>query len=127
MTRPSLRLFKNYVDAYAHGVATTSDLIEEVSQVAGEDMQWFFDQWVYRAGDPEISTGWTSTELADGSIQVDIRVEQETDELWSFPLTLRWRAGSETVEEQVWIEGGFHHIHLLHGHGAYWSPGGPRR
>lgn len=95
---------QNYVDAYAHGVATTSDLVEEVSQVAGEDMQWFFDQWVYRAGDPEISTGWTSTELSDGSIQVDIRVEQDTDELWQFPLTLRWRAGSTMVEEVVWVD-----------------------
>ena len=95
---------RNYVDSYAHGVATTSDLVEEVSLVAGEDMQWFFDQWVYRKGDPEISTGWTSTELEDGGVQVDIRVQQNTDELWAFPLTLRWRAGSDVVEEEVWVD-----------------------
>ena len=95
---------RNYVDSYAHGVATTSDLVDEVSLVAGEDMQWFFDQWVYRVGDPEVKTGWTSTELADGTFQVDIRVVQETSEYWMFPLTLRWRVGGDVMEEQVWVD-----------------------
>ena len=94
---------QQYVDAYAHGNATTSDLIEEISEVAQEDMQWFFDQWVYRAGDPEIDTGWTVTELEDSTVQVDIQVTQDTGDLWSFPLTLRWRHNSDIVEEEVWV------------------------
>jgi len=95
---------QTYVDRYAHGNATTSDLIEVFDEATGESLQWFFDQWVYRAGDPSLAIGVTEREVEPGMFQLDVLLSQRTDDLWSLPVTLRWQQGGETVNEEVWLD-----------------------
>jgi aminopeptidase N len=40
---------------HALGTATTEDLRTAIRQATGEDLDWFFDQWIYQAGYPEIT------------------------------------------------------------------------
>jgi len=48
---------------HAYGVATTDDLRQAFLDATGENLDWFWDQWVYRAGYPEfrVSAAWDST------------------------------------------------------------------
>lgn len=46
---------KAYLDRADYGPATTEDFQRSVSEAAGEDMRWFFDQWVRRRGDAEVT------------------------------------------------------------------------
>lgn len=48
------QILQNYFAAFAYGNATTEDLASVVQQVTGENYDWFFDQWVYQAGYPNI-------------------------------------------------------------------------
>lgn len=46
---------KEYLHSYQHGTAETYDLLNIIEQVSGVEMHLFFDQWIFRAGHPEIS------------------------------------------------------------------------
>jgi hypothetical protein len=42
-----IKMMKDYVRAYTGKIATTEDFKKTVEKHFGEDMDWFFDQWVY--------------------------------------------------------------------------------
>ncbi|HET7232386.1 MAG TPA: M1 family metallopeptidase [Longimicrobium sp.] len=44
-----------YLTNHALGTARTDDLRIAIRQATGEDLGWFFDQWVYQAGYPELT------------------------------------------------------------------------
>lgn len=44
-----------YIDQCRFSVVETDDLRQAFEDVAGRDLRWFFDQWVYRAGTPELA------------------------------------------------------------------------
>jgi aminopeptidase N len=44
-----------YLANHALGVARTDDFRTAIRQATGEDLDWFFDQWLYQAGYPEFT------------------------------------------------------------------------
>ncbi|MGD2215450.1 MAG: M1 family aminopeptidase [Gemmatimonadales bacterium] len=46
-----IRLY--YAD-HRHGTALTADLQKSMEEASGEDLGWFFEQWLYRPGYPEV-------------------------------------------------------------------------
>ena len=43
---------------------------------SGKDLKWFFDQWVYKAGHPELKVRW-HYEDADKTVRVQGRADAE--------------------------------------------------
>ena len=43
-----------YIDRHKFGSVETIDLMNAMEQVSGRDLKWFFDQWVYGAGAPNL-------------------------------------------------------------------------
>ncbi len=99
---------QRYADAHAHDVATTEDLRAAMEAEHGASLDWFFDQWVYRAGEPSYRVGLTNTPLEDGSWQVDVHVEQTGHDTWSMPVEwlLVLQDGSTQYDLQ-WVEGDY--------------------
>ena len=50
---------RQYYTKYTLSNAMTDDLKEVFELVSGRDLDDFFDQWVYQAGQPEIEMSWT--------------------------------------------------------------------
>ena len=48
-----------YLERNALGSVTSADLARAVLDATGENLSWFFDQWVYAAGHPEFSVSAT--------------------------------------------------------------------
>ncbi len=44
-----------YLTDHAFGNATTDDLRQAVLAATGEDLAWFWDEWMYQAGYPEFT------------------------------------------------------------------------
>ena len=70
-----------------------------MEEVSGEELGWFFDQWLRQGGVPTISGTWHH---ADGGVQLELRQTQATYR-FRLPLDveLRFEDGStsrETVE-----------------------------
>jgi aminopeptidase N len=52
--------FKNYLSDpnLAYGFATEDDLRKHMEASSGQDLSWFFEQWIHEPGHPIISANW---------------------------------------------------------------------
>ena len=91
---------KLYLERHKHGAVETRDLARAVEAATGKNLDWFFDQWVMRAGHPELEAD-VSWDAETGRARVEVRqvqkVEGETP-LFRLPLTARFRVGDGDVE-----------------------------
>ena len=98
------RVVRTWLERHALGSVETNDFKRAVEDVTGRALPWFFEQWLYRAGYPEIRVTREITSGGD-SLKVRCRQTQQTDSLCGYfrlPVTLRWPSGRE---ERVWIDG----------------------
>lgn len=96
--------FLEWRDRYAFDAAVTADLQQTLEDVSGEDLDWFFDEWVYMAGYPEYEWGWQSTPYGADSSIVDVSITQVQSMLNQTPLvfTMPVEIGvTTTVGEEV--------------------------
>jgi aminopeptidase N len=74
--------FFNIMNAYATDTsfmfknAVTEDFISSVNQVSGQDMQWFFDEWVYAPNHPVYDNTFLIDYPGTGYWQVSLTIEQ---------------------------------------------------
>ncbi len=81
---------RNYVASHKLGVVDTDDFRKAMEAVSGKDLTWFFDQWVFKAGHPELKVRW-HYEDADKTVRVQVRQTQDVDDqtpLFRLPTTL---------------------------------------
>lgn len=58
-----------------YATAVSDDLLEHIGRITGDDLSWFFDQWLHRSTQPELSIAWNNR--VDGpQHQVEIIVTQ---------------------------------------------------
>ncbi len=98
---------KTYLQRYAFDVATTTDFQQVVTEVSRQNLDWFFEEWLYRGGHPQLTLH--SRWLAD-TREVLLLVEQtQTDSLGLVPLVFRMPATVEIVtpkerlRHQIWL------------------------
>ncbi len=49
---------REYYRRYRDANASTADFERVVEETSGEDLRWFFQQWLYRAGSPAVEGAW---------------------------------------------------------------------
>lgn len=109
------RVIRGWLARHAKGSVDTQDLIRLIEEVTGRTMTWFFKQWIYGAGYPEMRV---ARERVGDSLRLTIAQVQATDSLcghFRLPLVLRWPSG-ETA--RVWIDGAETRVTLPVPHGA---------
>jgi hypothetical protein len=95
-----------YGTEHPYETAVTAELIDDMETYTGEDLGWFFDEWVYLAGYPEFKYSWTVDGGDRSQVFVVIRQIQETDDLTPVfktyvDLTADTPSGEETIT--VWV------------------------
>jgi aminopeptidase N len=73
----------------------TQDLASAVEAETGRNMDWFFEQWVYKPGHPEFKVNWTWDEDAKLAT-VSVKQTQKTDDgtpVFRVPVTIDFRKG----------------------------------
>jgi aminopeptidase N len=89
---------RTYVARHAFGTVTSRDLETAFEDAAGVDLGALFDQFVYRAGYPEIKLRW-EYQAAAGLVRLEVRQTQELDGatgLFSFPVEVALLDGRGT-------------------------------
>jgi aminopeptidase N len=76
---------RDYYAAHRHGNAMTDDLRRAVERTSGQELSWFFDQWLRRPGVAELRAEW-SYDPARRSVA--LRVEQGGEAPYRVPLTV---------------------------------------
>ena len=81
---------RHYVAKHRFQVVETDDFRKAMEEATGKDLKWFFDQWLYKAGHPELKVRW-HYEDADKTVRVKVEQTQKTDAqtpLFRLPTTL---------------------------------------
>ena len=81
---------RRYVAAHSFQVVETDDFRRAMEATSGKDLKWFFDQWVFKAGHPELKVRWRY-EDEDKTVRVRVEQTQAVDEqtpLFRLPTTL---------------------------------------
>jgi len=83
---------KNYYALYAGKNATTANLQQVMENASGQNLQSFFQQWLYTAGHPVLKTSWKYNKAKKLLI---LSVEQTQPGVFQFPLqvTIQTPAG----------------------------------
>lgn len=103
------KAIQHYLKNNAYDNATTNDLLASFHKVSGMSLDWFFDQWLYRGGEPEYTVSYRSiTEKSKTFTEVEVLQTHERNEtvgLFSMPVwfEVHYNNGSKT-REQHWIK-----------------------
>ncbi|MEW6511290.1 MAG: M1 family aminopeptidase [Bacteroidota bacterium] len=74
------KAINHYITKYQHTVVETNDLKVAVEEATGQNLHWFFDQWVYKAGYPVFDLSWAWNDSAK-SVLLSVKQTQKTDSL----------------------------------------------
>jgi len=70
-------ILAQYRDTYQFSSATTEDFQAVAETVWGQDLEWFFDQWIYGTGKPNYHWWWSAAPLDDANqSQVSVHIDQ---------------------------------------------------
>jgi aminopeptidase N len=94
------RALRAYGDSFKYGTVSTDDFQRINEQFSGQDLDWFFNEWVYDRGYPKYTISWNKQALGD-SWQVTATLSQRNDtnsvRLFHMPYPVRFNCGSEST------------------------------
>jgi aminopeptidase N len=89
------RSIQRYVREHADREVITQDLVDAIAAETGRNLEWFFDQWVYRPGHPKLKVAWSWDDVT-GLASVSVKQTQDTGDgtpIFRFPVTVDFRKG----------------------------------
>ncbi len=98
------RSMNHYITKHKFGVVETNDLKVAIQEATGQNLYWFFDEWVYKAGYPVYKTTqeWDS---AAHTLTLTVRQEQKQDSLtgiFRMPVDIAITTAAGTTTQRVW-------------------------
>lgn len=92
---------RNYATQFAYGNADTWDFIDVMETASGEDLDWFFDEWVFGQAHPIYHYSWDYTGNGPYHVNLDVHQVQTAAPPFRMPLTIRIYSGTETYDFEV--------------------------
>lgn len=78
-------ILKTYFATYKHSNAVTSEFIDIAQNVSGQDLSWFFDEWIYAPGHPHYMYSWTYTPCTQDSTVLTLHILQVQSHNYNVP------------------------------------------
>ncbi|HEY6867045.1 MAG TPA: M1 family aminopeptidase [Candidatus Eisenbacteria bacterium] len=100
-------LLRELYQAHQGGTVTTGEFRALAEQHAGQDLGWFFDQWVDGTDVPAYKFAWTGARSSDTTWTVRCRVEQKgvaQDFRMAVPILVEF-AGDKFTRTRAWVQG----------------------
>jgi len=99
------RAIKHYLQSNAFTSVSTHDFQKAIEEATGRNMDWFFSQWVYKAGHPQlnVTSSWSESEK---QLSLTIQQTQTSDSLtgvFVLPLDIECTTSSGKTVKQVWL------------------------
>ena len=96
-----------FLDEFAFQPVDTHDFTKTVKEVTGRDMDWFFEQFIFRPGHPvfEVNSDWNAE---SGEIRLHVAQVQSRDHgvpLYRTPVRIGIVTSAGKTVEEVWLTG----------------------
>jgi aminopeptidase N len=100
------KTIQNYGEDFKYQVAETSDFAKTVKRTTGENLDWFFEQWVYLAGHPKlrVSKSW---DPQTNMLTLTIKQTQKVDglvPLFRLPMDIEITCDEKTETYRVLVD-----------------------
>lgn len=91
-----LKQYATDTTSFKHKSAATADYITKMNTVSGQDLNWFFNQWVYQPNHPVYSNQYGFTNLGGGNWRSDFlaRQTQSNPPFFTMPIELKFTFSS---------------------------------
>lgn len=93
-------ILAEYRAQYAFSTAETADFHQVCETVTGDDLDWFFDEWIYDEGYPQFDIFWDMWQSSENTYTLEMALYQtqtaEGDRLFEMPMQL---GGDYTINE----------------------------
>jgi aminopeptidase N len=86
------RAIKNYLTKFAYANANTNDLYMSFYESLGLNLDWFFDEWLYRGGEPDYHISYGNI-ISNGKAITEVSIDQvqpltEYTDYFKMPITV---------------------------------------
>ena len=102
---------KFYLESHPYQVAETNDFLAAIRKATGRSLEWFFEEWIYRGGEPSYEISYQQITNNSGGKETRISVDQvhKTDDfigLFKMPINfeVHYKDGTSDTKKQ-WISG----------------------
>ena len=90
-----------YYKSYAGSNANTHDLQKVFEKVSEQNLQPFFNQWLFTAGQPVLKIDWNYDQTKRS---LSLKIEQTQENLFEFPLEIAFKEGNKTIIKTIGIK-----------------------
>ncbi len=99
------KTLSHFLHEHEFDVVDTHDLQIAVKTVTGQNLDWFFEQWIYSPGHPIFEIGYAYSEESK-ELRLTVRQTQDTDQgvpVFTVPAVIGIVTASGRRSEKVWI------------------------
>lgn len=94
-----------YLERNKFSGVETRDLERAMLDATGMNMDWFFDQWIYRGGEPNYKVSWENETTGVALIVEQIQKQDETVGLFRMPVDVAVHYTNGTFDRQtIWVD-----------------------
>ncbi|MBS1537890.1 MAG: hypothetical protein JST20_09095 [Bacteroidetes bacterium] len=95
------KAIKLYLERYKYSTATTELFKKTFEEVSGHDLSWFFNQWVYKKGWPELNVDYFPSSTTAGTTVMVKQVQASNEFFVNVPIEITFLKGSEILTTKV--------------------------
>jgi aminopeptidase N len=96
---------RTFSQTYAHTCATTADFQSVVEAVSGQDLDWFFSEWIYDCGWPELEYAWNAVSVDSGwTVTLMMDQIQPVGPVFTMPMEISLSTAAGDTILQTWID-----------------------
>lgn len=102
---------KYYLEKHAFKNVDSKDLLVSFYERLGLPLNWFWEEWVYKGGEPHYQINFT--EYSDQAVFSLQQVHEQNDLVGLFKMPIEFQLhlkGGEIKRQKVWIENQFHEV-----------------
>jgi len=103
---PFFRTLKHFLHKHEFQAVDTHDFMKAVKEATGQNMDWFFEQYIFAPGHPVFDVSYVWDEEV-GKVSLTVRQVQDTSKgipIYKIPVIIGIHSGEGSVSEKVWIE-----------------------
>ncbi|TDL99211.1 MAG: peptidase M1 [Flavobacteriaceae bacterium] len=93
---------KLYLSKYSYQTGNAQKLQSALEEVSKRDLDWFFNQWYYGSGHPEIVANYKYNPTTK-KLEIDL-VQTQKGQTFEFPLTIDYLVQGKTRQTSVWVK-----------------------
>jgi hypothetical protein len=103
-------MIRDYLEKHPNQIVETNDLLKTIHETTGMSLDWFFDEWIYHAGEPNYKVTYKVVKDSNKLSYIKVFVSQihkmnQVTGVFKMPVVIEvhYRDGS-TDSRKVWID-----------------------